>query len=301
MSSFKNVIVVGAGGNVGVVLLDALLRESSFKVTVLSRQGSQSTFPSGVQVIHADYDSEDSLAKAFEGQDVVISLVASAALRSQTKLIDAAIAAGVQRFIPSEFGSDTVDPRNRAIVSLSIDKFDVTKYLKSNESKISWTSIITGPFFDWGLRVGFHGINYQTKTATLYDNGTARFSATNLHTVALAVIKSLEKPELTKNQYVYVAGIQTTQKELLAIAENITGTKWTVKDASAQDLIESGNAKIQQGDYSGILSLLISATFGKDEVGYLDPAKVWNEKLGLPNDDLESSIRTVFTGKLAHE
>lgn len=283
------------------MLLDALLKESSFKVTVLSRQDSKSTFPSGVQVIYADYDSQDSLSEAFEGQDVVISLVASSVLKSQTKLIDAAIAAGVQRFIPSEFGSDTVDPRNRAIVNLSNDKYEVTKYLKSNEGKISWTSIITGPFFDWCLRVGFHGIDFQNKTATLYDNGTARFSATNLHTVALAVIKSLEKPDLTKNQYVYIAGFQTTQKELLAIAEKITGEKWTVKDVPAQELIESGNAKIQQGDYSGILSLLISATFGKDEVGYFEPAKVWNEKLGLPKDDLESAIRAGFAGKLAHE
>lgn len=290
-----------AGGNVGAVLLDALLKESSFKVTVLSRQDSQSTFPSGVQVIHADYDSQDSLAEAFEGQDVVVSLVASSVLKDQTKLIDAAIAAGVQRFIPSEFGSDTVDPRNRAIVNLSNDKYDITKYLKSNESKISWTSIITGPFFDWCLRVGFHGLDYQSKTATLYDNGTARFSATNLHTVALAVIKSLEKPELTKNQYVYIAGFQTTQKELLSIAEKVTGTTWTVRDVPAQELIESGNAKIQQGDYSGILSLLISATFGRDEVGYLEPAKLWNEKLELPADDLESAIRAVFAGKLAHE
>lgn len=290
-----------AGGNVGAVLLDTLLNESSFKITVLSRQGSQSTFPSGVQVIHADYDSQDSLKKAFEGQDVVVSLVASAVLKDQSKLIDAAIAAGVQRFIPSEFGSDTVDPRNRALVSISNVKYDITKYLKSNESKISWTSIITGPFFDWCLRVGFHGFDLKNKTATLYDNGTTRFSTTNLHTVALAVVKSLEKPELTKNQYVYVAGFQTSQKEILAIAEKVTDTKWTVKDVPSKDLVESGNAKIQQGDYSGILTLLIATTFGSDEVGYIDPGKTWNEKLGLPKEDLESAIRAVFSGKLAHE
>ncbi|KAH7398663.1 hypothetical protein DE146DRAFT_788688 [Phaeosphaeria sp. MPI-PUGE-AT-0046c] len=295
MSTFKNVIIVGAGGNVGAVLLDTLLKESSFKVTVLSRQSSQSTFPSGVQALHADYDSQDSLAKAFKGQDVVVSLVASDVLKDQTKLIDAAIAAGVQRFLPSEFGSDTVDPRNRALVPISKDKHDIIKYLKSNESKISWTSIISGPFFDWCLRVGFHGFDYKNKTATLYDNGTAKFSTTNLHTVALTVVKALEKAELTKNQYVYVAGFQTSQKEILAIAEKITDTKWTVNDVPAKDMIEKGHTKIQQEDYSGILDLLISSTFGEDEVGYLDPAKLWNEKLGLPEDDLESSIRAVFS------
>lgn len=286
--------IAQAGGNVGSVLLDTFLKESSFKVTVLSRQDSQSTFPSGVKVLHADYDSQDSLIKALQGQDAVISLVGSGVLKDQAKLIDAAIAAGVQRFVPSEFGSDTVDPRNRALVPISKDKYEITEKLKNSESKISWTSIITGPFFDWCLRVGFHGFDYKNKTATLYDNGTARFSTTNLHTVALAVVKALEKPELTKNQYVYISGFQTTQKEILAIAEKITDSKWTVKDVSSKQLAEDGKAKVQQGDFSGIFSLLISATFGADEVGYTDSGKLWNDKLGLPKDDLETTIRGVF-------
>jgi hypothetical protein len=43
-------------------------------------------------------------------------------------------------------------------------------------------------------------------------------------------------------------------------------------------------------------------TFGaKDELGKIEPEALWNEKLGLPKDDLEKSVRAVFNGKLAHE
>ena len=282
--------------------MNTFLNESSFNTTVLSREGSSSTFPSGVKVIRANYDSTDSLKDAFKGQDVVISLLASAVLGDQNKFIDAAIAAGVQRFLPSEFGSNTTDPRTRAIVPAFEAKYGTVNYLKSKEREISWTSLINGPFFDWGIKVGFLGFNPASKTATIYDNGTATFSATNLHTVGLALVKALENAEATKNQYVYVSGIQTSQNQILEAAEKITGEKWTVTNATTKEQIEIGRAKLQKGDYSGVANLILSATYGsEEELGDLKPAGLWNEKLGLSNDDLEKSLRAGFEGKCAHE
>jgi hypothetical protein len=73
-----------------------------------------------------------------------------------------------------------------------------------------YTDIVTGPFFDWGITTGFLSFSIANKSATLYDNGTAIFSATNMHTIALAIVKSLEDPSATKNQYVYLSGFQTS-------------------------------------------------------------------------------------------
>jgi hypothetical protein len=293
---------IQAGGNLGPTILNTFIKESSFNPTVLSREGSSSTFPSGVKVLRANYDSVDSLKAAFAGQDVVISLVAGVALGDQNKIIDAAIAAGVQRFLPSEFGSDTADPRLIAAVPISAAKASTVDYLKSKESELSWTSIITGPFFDWAFPVGFHGFDLANKKANIYDEGKARYSSTNLHTVALAIIRALERPELTKNQYVYVSGIDTTQKEILEALEKVTGEKWRVTHGTTKDLAKIGNEKIAKGDYSGILDLLQAVTFGaEEELGYLKTAKEWNEKLGLPRDDLEKAIHAGFAGKLAHE
>jgi hypothetical protein len=293
---------IQAGGNIGPTVLNTFLKESFFNTTVLSREGSSSTFPSGVKVLRANYDSVDSLKEAFKGQDVVISLVAGVVLGDQNKLIDAAIAAGVQRFLPSEFGSDTTDPRLIAAVPMNAAKTSTVEYLKSKESELSWTSVVTGPFLDWAFPVGFHGFDLANKRANIYDGGDARYSSTNLHTIALAVIRALEKPDLTKNQYVYVSGIDTTQNEILAALEKITGQKWSVTHGTTKELLANGNAKIAKGDYSGILDLLQAVTFGaEEELGYLKTAKEWNEKLGLPKDDLEKAIRAGFEGKLAHE
>jgi hypothetical protein len=233
---------------------------------------------------------------------VVLSLVGGFSIGDQDKLIDAAIAAGVQRFIPSEYGSNTADARARAIVPHFGGKYGATQYLKSKEDQISWTSVITGPFFDWCLEKGILGLNYADKTATVYDNGTATFSTTNLHTVALALVRVLEKHDESKNRYVYLSGFQTTQKQILEAAEKVTGEKWTVNHKAANELVEDGNAKIKTGDYSGVLVLIQAITFGaKDELGNFESEGLWNERLELPKDDLEKSVRAVFDGKLGHE
>ncbi|KAH7090245.1 isoflavone reductase family protein [Paraphoma chrysanthemicola] len=301
MSSIKNVIIIGAGGNLGPSILKAFL-SSSFNTTVLSREGSTSTFPSGVKVVRANYDSVDSLKKAFEGQDAVVSLVAGHVLGDQNKLIDAAIAAGVKRFIPSEFGSNTPDARTRAIVPVFEAKVGTVNYLKSKEKEISWSSVITGPFFDWGLKVGFLGFNGADKTATLFDNGAATFSTTNLATIGSAVVKTLEHADATKNQYIYVSGFQTTQKQILEVAEKVTGAKWTVNHATAKGTIEEGRAKLAKQDFSGIGNLIVGLTYGADEqLGDLSPAGLWNEKLGLKEFDIETSVKKGLEGKLVDE
>lgn len=275
--------------------MNAFLKEPSFNTTILSRQDSKSTFPLGVEVARADYDSLDSLKKAFKGQDAVVSLVGGMALGDQNKLIDAAIAAGVKRFIPSEYGGNTIDKRAREIVPIFEAKVGTVNYLKSKEKEISWTSIVTGAFLDWGLNAGFMGFDGKSKTATIIDNGEAVFSANNLDQIGATTVKALQHAELTKNQYVYISGFQTTQKEVLAIAEKVTGAKWTVNKVDAKELIKQGRAKLQSGDQEGILYLLQGAMYEKEQqLGDFSSEGLWNEKLGIAKVDLEETIKAAF-------
>ncbi|KAJ4381073.1 hypothetical protein N0V86_003420 [Didymella sp. IMI 355093] len=299
--SYKNVTIIGAGGNLGPAVLKAFLSSSSFNTSVLSREGSNSTFPSGVNVVRANYDNHESLKKALQGQDVVISLVGGTALGDQQKLIDASIAAGVKRFVPSEFGSDTPSPRTREIVPLFEAKTGAVAYLKSKESAISWTSVITGPFFDWGLKVGFLGFDLQDKSFTIVDSGDATFSTTNTLFIGKALVAALEKAEETKNQYVYVSGFQISQNELLEVAEKASGEKFTVKKTTSKEHVALGNKLLGEGNHAGIGPLIQSVTFGDEKLGDLSKHGLWNERLGLKADSIEDSIRAGFAGKLLHE
>jgi uncharacterized protein YbjT (DUF2867 family) len=252
-------------------------------------------------VIRADFSSHESLTRALAGQDVVVNAVTAAAGDTQKALIDAAIAAGVKRFVPSEFGSGTLDARARALVPMFEAKREVNEYLRAREGSIEWTGIFTGPFFDWAVRNGFMGFDPAKRTVTVFDEGTTVFSATNLHQVGETLVKILERPEETRNRFVTVSGFQTTQMEMLAVAEKITGEKWSVTHVDVQQHVLEGNEKLKKGDFMGMMNQLQGLSFGKQALGNIEDEGLWNERLGLSQDSMEDSLRAAFEGKLLHE
>lgn len=87
---------------------------------------------------------------AFRGQDAVVLTIPVSDTQKNKALVDASIKAGVKRFIPSEFGSDTSSDEAVEKVPFMYPKREISKYLQSKEdSGLTWTAIITGAFFDW--------------------------------------------------------------------------------------------------------------------------------------------------------
>lgn len=80
--------------------------DADLSLTAVIRTTSQATFPEGINVVKSDFNVE-SLSKVFEGKDAVISFLPILSLEAQAIAIEAAIVAGVKRFIPSEYGSDS--------------------------------------------------------------------------------------------------------------------------------------------------------------------------------------------------
>lgn len=140
-----------AGGNLGPFILENLDSDPYFNVSVLSRKGSSSKFPSHVKVFTVDESyPENELLEAFKGQDGIVLLLPPNEVEKHKRVIDAAIKAGVKRVIPGEFGSDTTKKELVDAVPIFATKVEVVKYLQSKEDTgLSWSAIITGGFFDW--------------------------------------------------------------------------------------------------------------------------------------------------------
>lgn len=98
------------------------------------------------------FDSFESWKSALEGQDAFISFLVPPATDHQTLAADAAVTAGVKRFIPSEWGMNTAILGDSIFGKLLADKITtrahLTKLAKSY-SFFSWTGISTGLWFDW--------------------------------------------------------------------------------------------------------------------------------------------------------
>lgn len=64
-------------------------------------------------------------------------------------IFDAARKAGVRRFIPSEYGIRTYEPRIMADVSLARKKRSFIEHLMKTEQEMSWTAIINNIWLDF--------------------------------------------------------------------------------------------------------------------------------------------------------
>ena len=148
-STHALISLLQASGTIGKIILEALLATPDINVTVISRNTSDATFPPNVNVRKTDF-SESDLLSAFQGQDAVVSAVGATAFTEQKKFIDVAAHAGVKRFIPSEFSSNTLNEPVRQLLPLFKQKKEVLDYLKSKESSgLTWTGIATALLFDW--------------------------------------------------------------------------------------------------------------------------------------------------------
>ncbi|EFX02067.1 NmrA-like protein [Grosmannia clavigera kw1407] len=299
----KNVAVAGGTGNIGTPIVEEFVK-AGFTVTLLSRDSKQ-PLPEGVKAIKAvDYSSVDSLKAALNGQDAVVSTLGSLALGNQSPLIDAAIAVGVKRFIPSEFGINTRKARDTPIGKIIAAKVSTVDYLikKADASKgvFTWTGIATGLFFDWGLDHGFGGFDAKTKAASIYDSGNEKSQSSNVHFVGRAVAAVLKQAgehfgtagDKTANQYIEVASFSPSQNDVLKIVEAETGAKWTITHTKTADLQKLGEEKLTKGDFSAFGELLLVWQF-KDGAGHApDPKTSGNALLGLDGDDLKETLKS---------
>lgn len=281
MPAYKNIAVAGANGNLGPSIVQALVN-GNFNVTILSQSGSSNGLPSSVHIVKVDYTSPESLTTALHGIEAVVSLIPD--FGAQPALIDAAIAAGVQRFIPSEFGSNTLHEKPRSLPVFG-GKLATQEYLRSKEKEISWTIIINGLFFDWGIQVGFW-VNVIGGTTTIFDNGDAKHSTTLLADVGKAVAAVLAKPEDTKNRVLYIQSTAISQNKTLAIAQKKNpALKVETQKADTEEVLKGALENFGKGPaapefHDGIMGQLTVSIFNQKYANDWS-AKNDNELLGI--------------------
>jgi nucleoside-diphosphate-sugar epimerase len=307
-TTIKSVLIAGATGSVGTPILNALLAEPTFTITILSRASSKATFPPGIPVIKvSDAFTVSELTSAFQNQDAVIVALTTSSVTKDGRdglafrLIDAAVAAGVKRFIPSEFGANNLDPRARSLVPVYDIKGAMLEHLiaqsKASNGRLTWTSICCGSWLDWALDPAksgnFLGIDVKARTATIYDSGNARFAITTSGNTGLAVARALKNADATANKQVFLADFITTTRQIIASLEKQTGAKFKVEQKESGPEMKALRAKYDAGDFNATFPIL-AMTFGADvDVGYdfENEQEVWNSRLGLPKVKLDEVVK----------
>jgi hypothetical protein len=189
----------------------------------------------------------------------------------------------VRRFIPSEFGSDTTNPK-AASLPLFRNKIGAQKTLAERAAAnagFTYTTIITGPLLGWALTQGFMSI--KDKRASLYDGGDRVFSTSTLPTIGKAVCAVLSHPAETENRIIKVHDTATTLNTLLYMAQKTVGAKgWNITKPSVDELIGNSWAGIKQGkfDWPTLFGFVVAASMGEGYGGKLESTD--NKLLGIP-------------------
>lgn len=266
-SPIHRVAIAGATGSLGEKVTEELVK-AGFDVTALVRSASSaSKIPSGVKTATIDYSSHESMLKALQGQDALVSTLNAHGDDPQIGLFDAAIEAGVKRLIPSEFGSDNTSPipRSFPVYKPKVVLQDRLKE-KTAGTKSSYTLIQNNAFLDWGVSHDFLFV-LKTKTGTWPDGGEVPFTVTPLNQVGQGVAGVLKHPAETANRVVRIHGAAITMKKLIGLVQKYTTTEgWHITTTDTEQELKEAYAKLQSNPkdvMAWIIPMIFRAAVGR--------------------------------------
>lgn len=190
-------------------LIPSSFRRDNFKcqVSVLTYPSQTLALPPHVSPYAIEHKTSDfsrkSLQDAFAGQSIVINTMSGGDFDLQIRIIDALVAAGVNRFIPHEFGHDTLNQGIQERIPKYAGRAKVLEHLQNNVSEANpdfdWIAIATGYMLDTNLISGNMGLDFQWHSATIHGTGAELFAASSLERVGQVVRSVCEHWKELKN------------------------------------------------------------------------------------------------------
>ncbi len=298
----KKVCLVGANGSLGTIVLDALVRSNAFDVSVLVRSNSSSEPAHSASITKIPVSPElglDELTAALANHDAVVAAFPLKDLNQHLRLVEAAYKAGVRRYIPADYGScDAASPRSQKHLQLYRDKHAVQKKCEELASAaekdgvpFTWTSIVCGHFFDWGLDNNYFHLDIENQTALILDAGDTKASASTLPRVAETVVRVFLQQQDTRNRFVFVQSFCPTPLEVLASLERATGTKWKTQHVDSNAYINRKQDELDAGDSHAVHDIVF--VLGAVDADWTLRKEYAMDLLGLKDENLDEVVARV--------
>ncbi len=226
----NTVFLAGASGDLGFRILKNLHAQGA-KVNCLIRPGASDAVRArlrdfAAELREADTTDDKSLAKACAGADVVVSAVAGlrpVMIDFQSRLLSAAIAAGVPRFIPSDFSIDFCKIPSGDNRNLGIRK-EFGAY-RDSHSKIRATSVLNGAFMDM-LTGAAPFILFPLKRILCWGDPNQLLDFTTIdNTAAFTAFAALDNEA---PRYLRIAGEELSANKLAAIMTELSGKRYGI-------------------------------------------------------------------------
>jgi nucleoside-diphosphate-sugar epimerase len=236
----STIVLAGASGNLGERIARALLARKA-QVRALVRRGTARDKVArlrtlGVELAEVDFQDASALATACAGASCVVSALSGlrdVIVDTQTLLLEATLAAGVPRFIPSDFSIDftKLPPgKNRNL--------DLRRDFKARLDKapVAATSIFNGAFADM-LTGQAPFILFKLKRVLYWEDADQRMDFTTVDDTA--TFTAAAALDASTPRALHIAGEQLSARELATVASEVTGEKFHLLRAGGLGRLET--------------------------------------------------------------
>ena len=188
------------------------------------------------------------------------------------------------------------DPVVAELVPLFWNKNRVREHCQrlaaENQGRFSWTSLVTGHFFEHGLSTELLGFNLRKGTVKLYDGGKGMWSASTMGQIGRAVLAVVRKEEETAGEVLYVQSFCVSQLEVLEAVEAAReGKELERSEVGAEKYLKEMKKEMDGGNSDaleqvvGVLGITRARWDGKERFA--------NELLGLKGENLRKVVSGV--------
>jgi hypothetical protein len=237
-------------------MLKSAIASNQHDITIFTRSAPSKPHPSPrVSYLQVDYTSRDALTTVLRGFHTVLSFFVvhlDVDNIAQKNLIHASIAAGVQRFAPSEWGiannSGVGSYDNKDYIRKYLEDLDAKGELQGMQYCLFQPSIFMDYFghpfplerdlFTWPFFVDF-----ENRRAMVLDDGNQPIVLTAIQDDAAILALALADTERPWPRVGGIRGCRTSINELVALGKEIRGGEWSIEQVSSAD-VAKGEIKV---------------------------------------------------------
>jgi hypothetical protein len=297
-----------AGGSIGRHITESLIATGKHAITVFTRADSKNTLPDGVRAaVHVDYDDEETLVSALQGQQfLIITLSMHAAPDTHSKIVRAAKKAGIEHIMPNVYTCDIV-LNNQDLGDEVMMRGMHAPVLEDMERQgVAYTVLVCGLWYEFSLACppDFLGFDIAKREVTLFDEGANKVNLSTWTRLGKSVASFLSLKLLPddendttsvtvsgyRNKPLYISSFHTSQRDMLASLQRVTGTSdadWTIRKQSTDERIKQGREMAAQGNMSGVARVYFSRMFSAKGQAAVFQEKLDNGVLGLKEEEEE--------------
>ncbi|KAI1035489.1 hypothetical protein LB504_005818 [Fusarium proliferatum] len=316
----RSVAIVGitnidqASGQLGQHLVEHLLKGGKHSLTALTRKDSDATFPAGVNVAKVDYNDEASLVSTLKGHDsLVITLAFTPDMGEiHSKIVRAAVKAGVLYLIPNAFTTDVVLDNQSVGDEIGVGTF-IRKLLKDIDSigSISWTLLVTGLWYEFSVASpsDWLGFDLKGRKVQMFDDGRRQINMSTWPQLgrAVAAFLSMKKMpdddkdfsttlEVFHKKPLYVSSFLINQREILDSIERVTHTTdldWDITYESTSERVATGRDQFSKGNHRGMAKAYYARLHYPGREAIYEH-KLHNDVLGVPKENVDDATMTAL-------